>query len=307
MSILLRLTPISIVYSFTVLMLPLACTRPLPPHMSGPGAPASGIANSAAPSTRNSQGASERSTVSAGRAGASGQPGLPSNAAPRDPLTPVGDPLAVRGYDPIAEDSPDARDSSEAAALPQETTNAQQVPQATSSGSGSSAQPRSNAIALPGSAGSAPLPGWRIVIPQLGVDTSIVSVGLEPDGAMGAPETPDVVGWYRHGTAPGQQGNVLLDGHVDWTDRITGIPRTGVFWSLAKLPVGSEIIIADGTREYVYQVTEKMRFSWDDPQGASVLQPTADARATLITCGGAFDRATRSYALREVVIARLVS
>ena len=303
MSILLRLTPISIVYSFTVLMLALACTRPLPPHMSGPGDPASGITNSAAPSMRTSQGVSERSTVSAGLAGDSGKPGLPTGPTPNDQLTPLGDPIAGRGYDPLAEDSPDTEDSPDAG----DNTGAGVPPQETTASPGSSAQPRSNAIASPGSAGSAPLPGWRIIIPQIGVDTSIVSVGLEPDGAMGAPETPDVVGWYRHGPSPGRQGNVLLDGHVDWTDRTTGIPRTGVFWGLAKLPVGSEIIIVDDTGEYVYQVAEKLRFSWDDPQGASVLQPTADARATLITCGGAFDRATRSYALREVVIARLVS
>lgn len=307
MSVLLRPTPIAIVYSFSVLMLALACTRPLPPHMSGPRDPAKGIANSAAPATQDAPGETEHATLSAAQAGAGGQPGLSTGAAPKDQLSPVDGPLAGRGYDPLVEDSPDLRDSAGAAAFPQGTADAQQVPQSTAASPGSGAQPRSNTTAASGAAGSAPLPGWRIIIPQIGVDTSIVSVGLEPDGAMGAPETPDVVGWYRYGPSPGQQGNVLLDGHVDWTDRGTGIPRVGVFWDLAKLPMGSEIIIADGAREYVYQVAEKLRFSWDDPDGASVLQSTADTRATLITCGGAFDRVTRSYALRDVIIARLVS
>lgn len=131
-------------------------------------------------------------------------------------------------------------------------------------------------------------------------------VGLDPDGAMAAPETPDVVGWYSFGPLPGQQGNVLLDGHVDWTNRQTGIPFGAVFWNLSKLPTGSLITITDGADQYVYSVTEKLRFHWEDPEGASVLQPTSDTRITLITCGGAFDRATRNYSMRDVVIAYLV-
>lgn len=145
------------------------------------------------------------------------------------------------------------------------------------------------------------------MLPQIGVDAPIVPVGLEPDGSMGAPSGPDEVGWYQYGPSPGQLGNVLLDGHVDWTDPATGRPRTAVFWDLTKLSAGSKVIFSAGERQYVYAVTEKRRYRWDDPEGASVLQPTTDTRVTLITCGGAFDRATRNYSMREVIIAHLVS
>lgn len=148
---------------------------------------------------------------------------------------------------------------------------------------------------------------WRIQIPNIRVDASIVTVGLDPDGAMGAPEGPHDVGWYKHGPAPGEQGNVLLDGHVDWTNRQTGVPFGAVFWDLKTLKPGAKVSITDGEREFVYEVSEYRRYRWDDPEGLSVLQRTTDARITMITCGGQFDRTTRNYSMREVVIATLVS
>jgi len=149
--------------------------------------------------------------------------------------------------------------------------------------------------------------GWRVLIPDIGVDAAMVSVGYDADGAMGAPEGPDEVGWFRYGVAPGKAGNALLDGHVDWTDRRTNQPRTGVFWNLARLRLGSHITVVSGGRKFVYAVAEKRRYRWDDPEGVAVLQPSADARITLITCGGVFDRTTRNYSMRDVVIAHLVS
>lgn len=124
---------------------------------------------------------------------------------------------------------------------------------------------------------------------------------------MGSPDGPYDVGWYKYGPAPGEKGNVLLDGHVDWTNRQTGVPFSAVFWDLKTLKPGAKVSITDGDREFVYKVTEYRRYRWDDPEGVSVLQPTEDARITMITCGGQFDRTTRNYSMREVVIATLVS
>lgn len=162
-------------------------------------------------------------------------------------------------------------------------------------------------LLFPAPVDSGAVQGWRLSLPQIGVDAQVVSVGLEQDGAMGAPTGPDDVGWYERSALPGQTGNVLMDGHVDWTDRATGKPRTAVFWDLARLDTGSRVIITRDGREYTYAVTEKHSYQWDDVIGASVLQPTSDARVTLITCGGVFDRATHNYSRREVVIALLVS
>lgn len=178
-------------------------------------------------------------------------------------------------------------------------------------GSLADASPSLQSAALPLEAAPPALPTlapsqpWRIVIPEIAVDAPVVAVGLEPDGAMGAPEGPFEVGWFGDGPVPGQLGNVLLDGHVDWTNRQTGRAFGAVFWRLARLPTGSPIYLTDGDTELIYTVGEKLRFAWDDPAGAEVLQPTGDARLTLITCGGLFDRATRNYSMRDVVIAYL--
>lgn len=147
--------------------------------------------------------------------------------------------------------------------------------------------------------------GFRIRIPAVGIDAPIVNVGLEPDGSMAAPDGPDIVGWYSPGTRPGQRGNALLDGHVDWTDRVTGVARTAVFYPLKDLQVGQDIVIDADGRRHSYRVRESLVFAWDDPSALRVLQPTSEAIVTLITCEGAFDRGARNYSHRRVIIAAL--
>ncbi len=124
---------------------------------------------------------------------------------------------------------------------------------------------------------------------------------------MAAPPDPDVLGWYRYGGQPGGAGNALIGGHVDWTDRTTGIPRGAAFFRLRQLNPGNRITFTNGATEVVYQVAEKYRFRDNDPGAVRVLQPTTDSRLTLITCGGAFDRTTRSYDQRDVIIALRVT
>lgn len=147
---------------------------------------------------------------------------------------------------------------------------------------------------------------WRLQIPEIGVNHPITEVGLEASGALGAPTGPDEVGWYKWGPPPGAPGNVLMDGHVDWTDRATGRPRGGVFFYLRQLEPGNRITFSDGQKQVVYEVVEKRRYRWDDPNGVEVLQPTEDNRLTVITCGGTFDRGSHSYDQRDVVIAKMV-
>lgn len=144
-----------------------------------------------------------------------------------------------------------------------------------------------------------------IQIPRLGVNALIVPVGLDPDGAMSAPSGPFEVGWYSPGAIPGGPGNVLLDGHVDWTDRQTGVPFGAVFWRLRELGQGDDVYMTSGDKQYRYTVEKVVTVSWDDPAGAQFLQPTATPTATLITCGGQFDRAARNYSHRVIVVARL--
>ena len=65
--------------------------------------------------------------------------------------------------------------------------------------------------------GTAPV---RISIPAIGLDTEVVPVAIDTDGAMSAPENPDTVGWYSLGPGIGIGGNVVMAGHVDWGGRL---------------------------------------------------------------------------------------
>ncbi|MHB1006933.1 MAG: class F sortase [Chloroflexota bacterium] len=141
----------------------------------------------------------------------------------------------------------------------------------------------------------------RLRIPRISVDAPVVNVGIKPDGELEAPNEPQQVGWYAKGYKPGEQGNVLIDGHVDW---ITG---AAVFWDLDKLEKGDpiEVVTIDG---------KVVRFvvDWTKLYPAAtapidkILGPTPNAALTLITCGGQFDRTSKSYTHRLVVRANLV-
>lgn len=141
----------------------------------------------------------------------------------------------------------------------------------------------------------------------MGIEAPVTPVGLDPDGAMAAPTGPWEVGWYYPGAKAGGPGNLLLDGHVDWTDRQTGVPFGAVFWRLRELGPGDEVYVTAGDRRFTYTVEKVVRVAWDDPAGVQYLQPTAVPSATIVTCGGQFDQASRNYSHRVIVVARLAA
>lgn len=166
------------------------------------------------------------------------------------------------------------------------------------------AQPPSVRV-LPPTGAPPPSGGYRLLIPSAGIDAPVVEVGTEPDGTMASPDGPDIVGWFAAGPRPGGPGNVLMDGHVDWADRATGIARNAVFWNLKDLDVGHELAVAAGETRFIYQVRESLRFAYDDPSALLVLAPSRSPLLTLITCEGNFSAAARNYSHRRVIIAEL--
>jgi hypothetical protein len=149
---------------------------------------------------------------------------------------------------------------------------------------------------------------YEILIPRAEMRASVVGLGLTPSGALGAPDNPDVVGWLSDGVAPGQAGNLLLDGHVDYTD-IQGQVGPGVAWLVHDVVVGDAIIIRDsqGGVAHIYRVTEALAVAADDPNAVRYLHPSDDPLLTFVTCEGSFDNASFSYADRRIVRAELES
>lgn len=137
----------------------------------------------------------------------------------------------------------------------------------------------------------------RIAIPAIGVDAYIEQVGIY-DGVMGTPAGPMNVGWYPAYSSPGQGGNVVMAGHVDYVT-----VGAAVFYSLASLGAGSEIYVTGPNGEgFTYSVTGSAVVGADTP-AENVLGGPGGESLTLITCGGSFngvayDSRTIVYAVR---------
>ncbi len=139
-------------------------------------------------------------------------------------------------------------------------------------------------------------------IPEIGVDASVLPVGV--DGSTGLVAVPDnafEVAWYRYGPSPGQAGSAVLAAHVDFGG------RPGAFFSLRELGPGSIVKVGyrDGTTR-TFEVVARRSYLKDElPR--RLFAREGEPMLTLITCGGAFDPAARSYAENVVVVAVPVS
>jgi hypothetical protein len=141
------------------------------------------------------------------------------------------------------------------------------------------------------------LPPATIRIPAIGLDASIVPVGLIP--GSDSLQIPDIhhVGWYRLGPSPGQSGSAVLVGHID------GEGQPGIFWHLGQLTPGDQISITDNTdRTRTFRVTGRKQVA-KTALPAELFSRAGPPRIALITCGGAFDTATRHYHDNVVVVA----
>ena len=141
----------------------------------------------------------------------------------------------------------------------------------------------------------------RLRIPTLGVDAAVGPVGKAPDGTVEVPTRWEDVGWYDGGARPGEDGPVVLLGHVD------SKAGPAVFARLPQAPPGTVVeVVGDGgevTRWRVERTEQhpKTRFPTE-----AVYLPALRPELRLVTCGGEFDRATGHYRDNVVVHASLV-
>ena len=140
----------------------------------------------------------------------------------------------------------------------------------------------------------------RLVIPSIGVEAPMVTLGVDPDGRMQVPNNGTDVGWYNFSAAPGLSGNAVLSGHVD-----TATSHTAVFTRLHELKLSDAISIVENGQKADFNVFW-MR-SWPDDTAPLnlILGNAPSPTLTLITCSGTFDRVTRNYTERLVVRAKL--
>jgi len=163
------------------------------------------------------------------------------------------------------------------------------------------------APAIVGFGSSFEIPGKpvRLLIPAIGVDAAIQSVGLSwtGNGTMGVPTNFTDVAWYNPGPLPGMPGSAVIDGHLDGKK-----VAKAVFYDLGNLKPGDIVNVLDGNgkmwrfsvinnRTYDYNATTSDVFSGD----------ASKARLNLITCAGDWIKNQKLYDKRIVVFTELVT
>ncbi|WP_410598789.1 class F sortase [Amycolatopsis sp. lyj-90] len=167
------------------------------------------------------------------------------------------------------------------------------------------APPPLAATAAPAVSGPLPLPARaevspvRLTIPAIGFDqTGLIPLALGAAGELQAPERFSDVGWYEDGPVPGDPGPAVLAAHVD--------SRSGPapFFRLRELRSGDEVRVSrsDGG-DVVFRVDSVQRYPKNEFPTQAVYGPAPGSALRLITCGGSFDAAKRSYRDNVVVYA----
>jgi LPXTG-site transpeptidase (sortase) family protein len=149
-----------------------------------------------------------------------------------------------------------------------------------------------------------------MTIESVGIDGSVVTMGLDAEHVPMVPDNPDDIVWYDFSTRPGWGSNAVFSGHVDWT--VNGVPVTGVFYDLRKVQVADiiKVTLEDGT-EYQYKVTGNVAVPYDDPDALKAMGATPIEVITIITCGGTWvprwdDPLGGNYTHRQIVRAERI-
>lgn len=145
----------------------------------------------------------------------------------------------------------------------------------------------------------------QLIIPAIGVSTSIMNLGLNPDSTLQTPPLSrnSVAGWYELSPTPGSLGASVMLGHVD-----SAAYGAGVFFRLGALNPGDEVDVRrqDGTVA-VFRIDRVAEYPKTQFPSALVYGKTSYAALRLVTCGGSFDSSTRNYRDNVIAFASLAS
>ncbi len=135
----------------------------------------------------------------------------------------------------------------------------------------------------------------RVVIPAIQLDSPVVSVGLNNDGEMDVPSgDTNNVGWYMHGTRPGNFGSAVLDAHV-----------YAAFSELHKLQTGDVVYVDTTTGERLaFRVDSAEMYQLGELTSRKLFARKDARRLNLITCAG--EPTGTTYTHRLVVFTTLI-
>lgn len=135
----------------------------------------------------------------------------------------------------------------------------------------------------------------RLIIPKIGLDACLATVGLTTGGAVDVHNS--LPAWFnqssRAGTNSGKYSATFIDGHC-----------SGIFKNLGRLAVGDTVTVAFMSGEsYIYtvRVTETVALAQVDMLKALSIYGSANQGLNLMTCDGAYN-ANAGTAERRLII-----
>lgn len=125
-------------------------------------------------------------------------------------------------------------------------------------------------------------------------------VGVLSDaGALNPPEEPQTVGWWLGSALAGaDSGTTVVVGHIDSATR-----GLGALFRVDRVKAGDTVRLASGRATMAYQVVSLHFYVKAAGLPRSLFVRSGSPRLVVISCGGSFDRATRSYRENVVVVA----
>ena len=142
----------------------------------------------------------------------------------------------------------------------------------------------------------------KVAVPSIDATSSLISLGKKPDGELEVPPlaNPKQASWYDGSPAPGTLGPAVILGHIN------GDGKPGIFYRLKDVKAGDQVLVdrQDG-QTAIFTVSHIDTVPKDAFPTDQVYGDTPDSQLRLITCGGVFDPAARSYEANVVVYANL--
>ncbi len=143
---------------------------------------------------------------------------------------------------------------------------------------------------------------YRISIPKLGINSGVLSLGINNKGEMAVPATLNETSWYNKGAKPGEVGSAVITGHY-------GAPnQQGVFKNIKNLQNGDTVTITDSqNRVYNYVVYKNANVGENNAPLQEIFSRRDGKYLNLITCFGVWNQESFSYDQRTVVYTKLVN
>ncbi|MCA9348329.1 class F sortase [Candidatus Saccharibacteria bacterium] len=141
-----------------------------------------------------------------------------------------------------------------------------------------------------------------IQLPTIEAEGYIEQVGVDKDNRMVVPGNVHMGGWYTKGVLPGDDGLSIIDGHVH------GVYAKGIFYNLGKLKADDVFTVTFGDKsirkfkvKQVQTVTTKQA-----DKTLFIRDKTITKQLNLITCTGKYNKDSKTYDSRVIIVAETV-